>query len=268
MASKRSIIIPSGPRITASGYGALNQDNIGSYNTADGVSALGSNITGSHNTASGLNALYRNNSGSYNIAVGDSAGFNLTTGSGNIDIGNEGVAGELGTIRIGTASQTNTYVAGISGAIIPTGIAVIVDANGHLGTTTCSVHYKENIQPMAESSEAIPALKPVTFRYKHDLDPQAIPQFGLVAEEGAKVAPELVAKDKEGRPYSVRYEAVNAMLLNEFLKEHRKNEEQQVMIEQQQKQINALTAGLQKVSAQLATGRVRPTASIPVGDSR
>src|SRR5204863_2344658 len=123
-----------------------------------------------------------------------------------------------------------TYIAAISGATVPTGVAVIIDTTGHLGTTTSSARYKEAIKPMDKASEAILALKPVTFRYKHDLDPDGVPQFGLVAEQVEKVNPDLVARDEQGKPYTVRYDAVNAMLLNEFLKEHRKVEEQQATI--------------------------------------
>src|SRR5207237_3720630 len=137
--------------------------------------------------------------------------------------------------------QTATYIAAISGATVPTGVAVIIDTTGHLGTTTSSARYKEAIKPMDKASEAILALKPVTFRYKHDLDPDGVPQFGLVAEQVEKVNPDLVARDEQGKPYTVRYEAVNAMLLNEFLKEHRKVEQQrkdfEAALAQQQKQI-------------------------------
>src|SRR5947199_186032 len=190
-----------------------------------------------------------------NTVLGEDAGFNIT-GSKNIDIGNDGVAGESATIRIGaTGSQTNTYVAGISGVTVSGGIGVIVDSSGHLGTITSSARYKEAIKPMDKASEAILALQPVTFRYKHDLDPDGIPQFGLVAEQVEKVNPDLVARDEQGKAYTVRYEAVNAMLLNEFLKEHRKVEQQrkdfEAALAQQQKQIEALTAVVQRVSAQL-----------------
>ena len=128
---------------------------------------------------------------------------------------------------------------------------MIVDAEGHLGTTTSSARFKEAIKPMDKASETILALKPVTFRYKHELDPDGIPQFGLVAEDVEKVNPALVARDEQGKPYTVRYEAVNAMLLNEFLKARRQ-------IDAQQKQIDALTAGLQKVSAQLEASEPAP----------
>jgi hypothetical protein len=184
--------------------------------------------------------------------LGKNAGANLSTGSNNIDIGNVGVAGESKIIRVGKqGTQTNTYVAGISGATIPTGVVVIIDSNGHLGTLVSSERFKDAIKPMDKASEAILALKPVTFRYKHELDPKGIPQFGLVAEDVEKVNPDLVARDDEGKPYTVRYEAVNAMLLNEFLKEHQ-------TVQELKKQVAELTAGLQKVNAQLELSRPAP----------
>jgi len=155
-------------------------------------------------------------------------------------------------IRIGkVGTQTATFVAGIRGVTVASGIGVIIGSNGQLGTVTSSARFKEAIKPMDKASEAILALKPVTFRYKHDLDPDGVPQFGLVAEQVEKVNPDLVVRDEDGKVSTVRYEAVNAMLLNEFLKEHRKVEEQGATIARQQKQIEALTAGLQKVTAQL-----------------
>ena len=171
---------------------------------------------------------FNNTTGSNNIALGFNAGFNLTTGSNNIDIGNTGVAaGESNTIRIGTeGTQKATFIAGISGVTVAGGVGVIIDTNGHLGTVVSSARFKDEIKPMDKASEAILALQPVTFRYKKELDPDGIPQFGLVAEQVEKVNPDLVARDEQGKPYTVRYEAVNAMLLNEFLKEHRKVEEQ------------------------------------------
>ena len=235
----------SGINNTATGFNALTFNLTGRGNAANGFNALLHNTDGNFNTASGFNALGSNSTGSDNIALGTNAGSNLTTGSGNIDIGNKGVAGEANTIRIGNkGTQTATFIAGIGGATVPRGIGVIVDSTGHLGTVVSSERYKDNIKPMDKASEAILALRPVTFRYKHDLDPDGIPQFGLVAEQVEKVSPDLVARDEQGKPYTVRYEAVNAMLLNEFLKEHRK-------VERLEKQVEALTAGLQKVSAQL-----------------
>ena len=138
------------------------------------------------------------------------------------------------------------------------GVAVIIDTHGHLGTVVSSERFKDAVKPMDKASEAILALKPVTFRYKHDLDPDGIPQFGLIAEEVEKVNPELVARDEEGKIMSVRYEAVNAMLLNEFLKEHQKVQELEANATRQQKQIEALTEDLQKVSARLELNKPAP----------
>jgi endosialidase-like protein len=237
---------------TATGWESLELNTTGFNNTATGRTTLFNNTTGKKNTATGAFALVHNTTGNSNIAFGYQAGGNLTTGGNNIEIGNQGVAGEANTIRIGTeGTQSTTFIAGISGATVPTGVTVIVDTTGHLGTTTSSARFKENIQPMDKASEVILALKPVTFRYKPELDPDGIPQFGLVAEQVEKVNPDLVARDDQGKPYTVRYEAVNAMLLNEFLKEHRKNEKQEATITRLEEQVAALIAGLQKVSAQL-----------------
>jgi len=240
-----------GTNNTANGAFALSSDTTGSDNTATGEEALEANTTGHDNTANGTNALLNNITGSSNIAIGSSAGLNLTTGSNDIDIGNAGVAAEANTIRIGTqGTQTKTFIAGVSATAV-TGSTVKVNSNGQIGVAPSSERFKEAIKPMDKASEAILSLKPVTFRYKHDLDPDGIPQFGLVAEEVEKVNPDLVARDDQGKPYTVRYEAVNAMLLNEFIKARRQ-------IESQQKQIDALTAGLRKVSAQLELSKSAP----------
>jgi hypothetical protein len=253
----------TGNRNTADGEEALFSNTTGNLNTASGTSALFSNTTGSNNTATGQQALLNNTTGNKNIALGFKAGSDLTTGDKNIDIGNAGLAGESSTIRIGRIQdQTATFIAGISGATVPTGVAVIVDADGHLGTATSSARFKEAIRPMDEASEAILELKPVTFRYKHELDPKGVPQFGLVAEQVEKVNPDLVARDEQGKPYTVRYEAVNAMLLNEFLKEHRKVEQLtkdfESKLAEQQKQIQQLTAVLRKLSAQIEVSKSAP----------
>ncbi len=216
---------------TANGVGALGNNTTGNSNTATGFDALFGNTTGNQNTANGVGALGNNTTGKSNIALGYSAGGNLTTGSSNIEIGNFGVAGESSHIRIGTkGTHFNTFIAGISGVTVAGGVGVIVDANGQLGTKTSSARFKEAIKPMDTASEAILALKPVTFRYKKELDPDGIPQFGLIAEQVEKVNPDLVVRDADGKINTVRYEAVNAMLLNEFLKEHRKVEKQQATI--------------------------------------
>jgi len=201
--------------------------------------------------------------------LGNFAGGNLTTGDNNIDIGNLGVAAESDTIRIGDA-QTSTFIAGISGQAAIGGDAVLVTASGKLGTVNfSSQRFKDQIKPMDKASEAILALKPVTFRYKREIDPGRIPQFGLVAEEVDKVSPDLVKRDAKGEVYTVRYEAVNAMLLNEFLKEHRNGQKQdatiaqlkstvaqqqrdfQSAIAQQQKEIQVLTSSLNAQASQL-----------------
>jgi trimeric autotransporter adhesin len=258
---------------TADGFSALFFNTTGTTNTADGYLALYSNTTGGNNTATGVNALINNTTGNANIALGVNAGQNLTTGNNNIDIGNAGVAGESNRIRIGTkGTQQATFIAGISGKTVAGGVNVIIDSNGHLGTIVSSERFKDAIKPMDKASEAILALKPVTFRYKHELDPDGIPQFGLVAEQVEKVSPDLVARDDQGKPYTVRYEAVNAMLLNEFLKEHRTVQElkstvakQEAIAVQQQTEIKALTASLkeqgsqiQKVSDQLELSKPAP----------
>ena len=267
---------------TATGRAAMGLGANGSQNTATGWQALFNN-TGDNNTSNGAFALYSNTTGNGNIALGFNAGINLTTGDNNIDIGNEGVADEANTIRIGASGdQTRTFIAGISGTAV-TGVAVRVSSSGQLGTAPSSKRFKDEIKPMDKASEAILALKPVSFRYKHKVDPEGTPQFGLIAEEVAKVNPDLVARDAQGEIYTVRYDAVNAMLLNEFLKEHRKVEEQEAMISQvkstlakqdttiaqqqkdfqstiaqQQKEIKALTAGLQKVSDELVLSKPAP----------
>jgi hypothetical protein len=165
---------------------------------------------------------------------------------------------EEGKIRIGTFGlHTETHIAGIRSAAV-SGSPVVIGMDGKLGVTMSSAKFKEAIKPMDKASEAILALKPVTFRYKEELDPDKIPQFGLVAEEVEKVNPDLITRDEAGRPTTVRYEAVNAMLLNEFLKEHRKVQEQGATIAQMKKQIEALTATVQKVSDQVALSKPAP----------
>ena len=209
---------------TAIGSSALYSGGA-QYHTADGYHALYNSETdfpNPANTAEGNLALLSNTIGSGNIALGDSAGTNLTTGSNNIDIGNKGVAGEANTIRIGKkGTQTTTYIAGVSGKTVANGVSAIIDSGGRLGTVNSSALYKENIGLMGDTSDAILSLRPVSFRYKHDLDPEKIPQFGLIAEDVAEVAPELVVRDDDGKPSSIRYQAINAMLLNEFVQEHR-----------------------------------------------
>jgi trimeric autotransporter adhesin len=254
----------TGFRNTAVGSSALLSNDVGVANTAVGWRALQLNTGNGNSTAVGASAL-GNSTGFENTALGTNAGVNLTDGVFNIDIGAEvvGVAGESRTIRIGTtATQTRTFIAGISGATVAGGVGVIVGTNGKLGTVVSSARFKEAVQPMDKASEAILALKPVTFRYKKELDPEGIPQFGLVAEEVENVNPALVARDEQGKPYTVRYEAVNAMLLNEFLKEHRKVDKLEATVAQQRKVFETAIAQvkgqIQRVSAQLELNKPAP----------
>src|SRR5215510_13140403 len=207
-------------------------------------------MTSGSNTATGVQALYRATGGG-NIALGFQAGVNLTTGNNNIDIGNAGVAGESKKIRIGRQGTHNgTFIAGIAG-VTGTGNHVVVNAMGKLGVATSSARFKEDIKPMGKFSEAIHSLKPVTFRYKKEIDPEDSCQYGLIAEEVAKVNPALVLPDKEGKPYAVRYDAVNAMLLNEFLKEHRKVEKLEAVVATLVTTVKEQAGQIEKVSAQL-----------------
>ena len=244
---------------TAVGSQALSSNDINVDNTTVGAGALQSNVNGPENTAIGMNAL-ETSTGDNNIALGVFAGQNLVTGNSNIYIGNFGVDGESGTIRLGTdpagssLPQTATFIAGIYGESVDaaSGVPVQIDSTGKLGTVLSSARFKQAIKPMDKVSEAVLGLEPVTFQYKPELDPKGVPQFGLVAEQVEKIAPQLVVHDKQGKPYTVRYEAVNAMLLNEFLKEHRKVEEQAATIAQMKQQMEALAVTVQKVSEQVA----------------
>ncbi len=220
-------------------------------NIANGASAA--NSATSLNTTSTI--VKRDASGNFAAGTITATGFsgngsaltNLNasqlsaTSGGNIDIGTASVPGDNGIIRIGAqGTQTNAYMAGIYGVTAASGVAVYVTSGNQLGTLTSSGKFKENIQSMNDSSTALLSLHPVTFRYKPEIDPAGIPQFGLVAEEVEKVNPELVAHDAQGRPYTVRYEAVNAMLLNEFLKEHRRVETQAGEIHELTERLNRL----------------------------
>ncbi len=232
-------------------------------NTAIGAQALFSQTAANGNTAVGDSALFSDSTGALNTALGSSAGINVTTANNVICIG-AGVAGANveNSCFIGNIRNVQTQNADA--------IAVLIDSAGQLGTMSSSRRFKGDIKPMDKTSEAILALKPVTFHYKSDT--KNMPCFGLIAEEVAEVNPDLVVRDEKGEIYTVRYEAVNAMLLNEFLKEHRKVQEQEATIAQlkstlakketidahQQEQIEALTAGLQKVSAQLEASKPAP----------
>ena len=249
----------TGSTNTANGAFALLSNTTGSDNTAIGRRALVSN-TGSGNTAVGRDALFNTTTGDDNVALGRGAGANQTSGSSNIFIGDIGGAGISNVIAIGNSPVSGTnYNKFYAGAVYgittdsTTTLPVIIDNFGQLGTAPSAARFKKQIKPMDKVSEAILALKPVSFQYRSDTKGTA--QFGLIAEEVAQVDPDLVVRDRNGEIYSVRYDAVNAMLLNEFLKAHRTVEEQGAAIARQQKQIDALTAGLQKVNAQLEVSK-------------
>ena len=244
---------------TATGVGALSNNRSGNRNVAEGASALFTNGFGNFNTAVGFQALYQN-TGSNNVALGFNAGNNLTTGSGNVCIGYSvlGVAGESNTTRI-----RNVYTS------VASGRAVYVNSDNKIGTVVSSRRFKDEIKPMDKASEAILALKPVTFRYKKQIEPNGGIMFGLIAEEVEKVDPNLVTRNDKGDVEAVRYEAVNAMLLNEFIKAHRKLEEQEKTIAELKstiaQQMDAVTARfkeydarIQKVSAQLESSNPVP----------
>jgi trimeric autotransporter adhesin len=270
----------AGSANTAVGYNALtnnlgNDSSDSSQNTAVGSEALYNNTSGFGNTAIGYRALDANTYGIYNIALGWGAGHNIT-GSYNIDIGSSGVADDNFTIRIGQDDfgvgppthifiapikrEEQTFSAGVNNYV------TVRMSDGRLGYTAVvsSRRYKDDIKPLDKTSEALYSLKPVSFRLKKEFDPTQALGFGLIAEEVEKVDPALVYRNEKGEVESVRYEMVNAMLLNEFLKEHQKNEEQEATIARQQKQIEALTTGLQNVSAQLKL--TKPTPQIVVND--
>jgi Chaperone of endosialidase len=243
---------------TALGNGALFGNSVGFDNTAVGLSAL-LNTTGDQNTAIGVGALGLNTTGGNNIALGYLAGLDVTTANNVICIG----AGVDGDNVNDSCFIGNIWGQSVGGA----GTAVFVDSDGKLGWSVSSRRFKRDIEPMDKASEAVLLLKPVTFHYK--TDPKSTQCFGLIAEEVAEVNPDLVLRDKNGELLSVRYDQVNAMLLNEFLKEHRKNEEQEAIIAQlkstlekqkaidahQQERIETLAGGLQKVSAQLEASK-------------
>jgi hypothetical protein len=233
---------------TATGWQALQNNRSGIRNTASGYQALWENNIGTNNTAEGFQALYHN-TGSNNVGLGFNAGNNLTHGSGNVCIGYRvlGVAGESNTTRI-----RNVYTS------VASGRAVYINSDNKIGTLVSSRRFKDEINPMEEASEAILKLKPVTFHYKKEIEPNGAIMFGLIAEEVEKVDPDLVTRNEKGEAEGVRYEAVNAMLLNEFLKEHRTVQEQKATIAELKNGIERLAAHLkeqdskiEKVSAQL-----------------
>ena len=262
---------------TAVGAGTLF-NNTADRNTAIGGAAMFSNISGKFNTAVGMLGLFTNTAGSNNTAVGDNALFNNATGNFNTAFGVDALRQSMSNSNTAVGFHAGVNVINANNVICignvgvntsnscfigqiwqqPGGSqAVYVNSDGKLGALVSSARFKDEIKPINQDSEAIHRLRPVSFRYKAEVEPTRPVGFGLIAEEVEKINPELVSRDKDGKPLAVRYDQVNAMLLNEFLKEHRTVQElksnaakQEATIAEQQKQIDALTAGLQKVSAQ------------------
>jgi len=257
---------------TATGAGALLSNTIGFNNTATGALALISNTTGDHNTATGDEALLNNNNGFANTAIGSEALLNNSSGTFNIAIGFEdgsSITGASHVIAIGTAGanvSNSCYIGSIAGQTVGAGGSTCyVDNDGKLGVFLSARRFKTDIADMAAASEGLLALRPVTFHYKPELDKTGIPQFGLVAEEVARVNPDLVTHDAKGEISTVRYEAVNAMLLNEFLKEHKaflqeqgKVQKLEAALEAVNKRLNEQEAKIQRVSSQIEMSRLGP----------
>jgi hypothetical protein len=270
-----------GTRNCAVGQATLQNLTSGDSNTAVGNASLLNSAVINYNTAVGRRALFRSQA-DLNTAIGFFAGSNARGGSTNdVYVGNVGpdpIGSESNTIRIGQQApatitlgtppvteshtfpaHTDTYVAGIFGSsTITPGMPVYVDASGKLGTLPSSARFKEDVKPMDNASAEIFALKPVTFRYKAEVTKDKAAQFGLVAEEVAKIDPGLVVRDAKGEIQSVRYEAVNAMLLNEFIKQHRQVEEQQMQIDKLTAQLNEQAALIEKVTARIERDRPAP----------
>lgn len=245
----------TGSSNTAVGVDALDLNTTASGNTAVGFEALFGTSTGGNNTAVGVNAL-ASTSGSGNVALGYLAGRNITNGSNNIDIGNNPPGDESSTIRIGnTAVHTAAFLAGVNGATSSSGVPVYVNASGQLGTITSSLRFKDDVEDMGETTDGLMKLRPVTFRYKAGVDDGShLLQYGLVAEEVAKVYPNLVQYDDKGQPFTVRYHMINAMLLNEVQKQHGTIEEQKAQLQEQDARIRKLEA----LVSRLAEGSKAP----------
>src|SRR6266487_3376665 len=264
------VSLASGVWNSGFGFEALNHETAGKDNTATGVRALFSNTSGSNNTATGVYALYGNTTGSINTAIGVSALLNNSTGNLNTALGGgagNNVLTASNVICIGASGadvSNTTWIANIynTATISATTLPVVVSNSGQLGTAPSSARFKKEIKPIDKASETILALKPVTFHYKSDTT--NTPQFGLIAEEVAEVNPDLVVRDENGEIYTVRYDAVNAMLLNEFLKEHKAVQEQNGKIQQQKATITELksTVSQQQEGLQAVTLRLEKQESL------
>jgi Chaperone of endosialidase len=250
----------TGDSNTATGAFALFDNTVGGGNTANGFAALGNNTTSSFNTANGANALLNNTTGGDgNTAIGYQALNNNTTGSGNIVLG--AFSGSaittadqvicIGAGVVGANENNSCFIGEIFGVTSSNGTPVFINSNHKLGTSTSSKRFKEDIKPMDNASETLFSLKPVTFRYKQSIDPDRTGQFGLVAEDVEKINADLVVCDREGKPYSVRYDQVNAMLLNEFLKEHHRVEKLEATVASLVATVKEQAVQLQEVKTEI-----------------
>jgi hypothetical protein len=231
---------------TAVGINTLDANTVGGDNSALGELALHNNTTGSDNTAVGAFALLGNTTGTANVTIGESAGNHVITANNVICIGSNVPGADV---------SNSCFIGNIFGQTSSAGIGVFVNADGKLGTATSSQRFKEEIKPMDRASGLLFALKPVSFRYKKEIDPQGTPQFGLVAEDVEKVSPDLIVHDQQGKPYSVRYDQVNAMLLNEFLKEHKKIQKLEAALEAVSERLREQDAKIEMMSAQMDIDR-------------
>jgi BMFP domain-containing protein YqiC len=240
---------------TAIGFAALGGNTTGSGNIAMGYLALQHNNVGSHNTAIGYFALSSQTTGNFNIGIGNSSGMAITPGSYNIEIGSGGASSDNGTIRIGTASQqTSFYAAGIDGVQISSGVPVYINSNGQLGTVNSSIRFKEDVRNMADASNKIFELRPVTYRYKQAYEDGSKPvDYGLIAEEVAQVYPDMVARDASGEIQTVQYQKLTPMLLNEVQKQHLLLKTQQQTIDTLEQRISALEATLDSAKSKAQT---------------
>ena len=261
----------TGDQNTAVGTDALVHNDSGSNNAAVGAFALFNLINGAENVATGAQALFNLTNGFDNVATGNLPLFNLTNGSNNVAIGagaGFGLTTGGGNVYIGavqaapvTSEDNHTYIRNINSTSVSGGGTDTVTVNlstGLLGHLSSSRRHKEEIKPMEAASETLYRLKPVTYRYKKEIDRDQVLDYGLIAEEVSEIDPNLTICNKEGQIESVRYTAINNMLLNEFLKEHKKVEALQATVAQQQKGIEALIAQVQKVSAQIQVNKSAP----------
>ena len=252
LAQRGLFVHTTGLESTFVGFGAGNLTTTGTGNNAAfGFGALSANTTGLVNTGLGDRALASNTTGLRNVAVGFQAGYNQTTGNDNVYLANLGVAAETGQIKIGPSAPTPAAtIAGISGATSAAGIAVLVNASGKLGTTTSSARFKQDVRDMGDASDVLMRLRPVIFRYREDAvgaEDAKTTQYGLIAEEVAEIAPELVAPDLEGRPYSVKYHELPALLLAQNQQQQRTIEAQAWLLSEQRDRIAALSTRMERL---------------------